>query len=320
LQRKYLANFCQRWLGYRENRMAKITIFTAPKPFTDPHVNVIQRNAIRSWLELGDDVDVLLLGDEDGMEEFAAELGVRQIKDIECSELGTPLVSSLFGTARENSTTDLLAYVNADIILLPDFVSSAVLMQQKSDKFLLVGQRWDLEITDEINFTSGWRDELKDKMKNSGNIHPPTGSDYFTYTRNVYKNTPEFTIGRAGWDNWFIYHAVTQPWIAADATESITVIHQNHDYSHLPDSKPHYTQPETFENIKIAGGRKNMYFLYDVNHVLVDGSINRKKLDLYRLIRKLEVIIHPPGVDLKGFRWKLTLWLAGFRRKLELRK
>ena len=30
-----------------------ITIFTAPKPFTDPHIDLIQRNAIRSWRDLG---------------------------------------------------------------------------------------------------------------------------------------------------------------------------------------------------------------------------------------------------------------------------
>jgi hypothetical protein len=75
--------------------MPLITIFTAPKPFTDPHIYIIQRNAIRSWLELGNDVEVLLLGDEEGMEEFAAEFGVTHIKEIKCNQLGTPLVSSL---------------------------------------------------------------------------------------------------------------------------------------------------------------------------------------------------------------------------------
>ena len=35
--------------------MSFLTIFTAPKPFTDPHINLIQRNALRSWLALGPD-------------------------------------------------------------------------------------------------------------------------------------------------------------------------------------------------------------------------------------------------------------------------
>jgi hypothetical protein len=38
-----------------------VTFFTAPKPFTNPHINIIQRNAIQSWIRLGDKVQVLLL-------------------------------------------------------------------------------------------------------------------------------------------------------------------------------------------------------------------------------------------------------------------
>ena len=38
-----------------------LTIFTAPKPFTNPHIDTIQRNAIRSWVELGEAVQVVLV-------------------------------------------------------------------------------------------------------------------------------------------------------------------------------------------------------------------------------------------------------------------
>ena len=44
--------------------MTLLTIFTAPKPFTDPHIDLIQRNALRSWLAL-EDVEVFVVGDED---------------------------------------------------------------------------------------------------------------------------------------------------------------------------------------------------------------------------------------------------------------
>jgi len=300
--------------------MALITIFTSPKPFTDPHINEIQRNAILSWIALGDEVEVLLLGDEEGLGEFAAEFGIRQIKDIKCNELGTPLVSSLFDTARENSNTELLAYVNADIILLPDFISTSKEMLRQQEKFLLVGQRYDLDITEELNFDGNWKKMIEDELKGGGRLHPPSGSDYFIYTRNVYLKVPDFTIGRAGWDNWFIYHAVTQPWMAIDVTGSITVVHQNHDYSHLPGKKPHYDQPETFENIKLADGRKHMYFLYDVDQRIINLKISKKKYDLNRVLRAIERLIYPSGVDPKGFRWRITLWLIRFRNKMASRK
>ncbi len=43
--------------------MSLITFFSAPKPFTDPHIAMIQRNAIKSWTLLPD-VEVILLGEE----------------------------------------------------------------------------------------------------------------------------------------------------------------------------------------------------------------------------------------------------------------
>ena len=58
-----------------------LTIFTAPKPFTNPHIDLIQRNAIRSWVALGPEVEVLLIGEEEGLAEAARELGVRMTVD-----------------------------------------------------------------------------------------------------------------------------------------------------------------------------------------------------------------------------------------------
>ena len=83
--------------------MADLTIFTAPKPFTNPHIAVIQRNAIRSWLSLGPQVEVFLMGEEDGLSEFAAECGIKHLPDVKRSAAGTPLVSSMFAMARQHS-------------------------------------------------------------------------------------------------------------------------------------------------------------------------------------------------------------------------
>ena len=102
-----------------------LTIFTAPKPFTDAHIAAIQRNAIQSWQHLSEDVDVLLVGDEPGMAEVAAEYGLRQLPNVARNQSGTPLVSSIFSLARHASPAPLLAYLNADILLLPGFVASA---------------------------------------------------------------------------------------------------------------------------------------------------------------------------------------------------
>ena len=57
--------------------MSLVTIFITPKGFDREHIAVIQRNAVRSWKMLGEDVDILLIGDDEGVAENAQALGVR---------------------------------------------------------------------------------------------------------------------------------------------------------------------------------------------------------------------------------------------------
>ena len=75
--------------------MSLITIFSAPKPFTNPHIATIQYNAVRSWTKLPG-VDVILLGDESGLAEAARELGVKHIPDIPRSPSGAPKISTMY--------------------------------------------------------------------------------------------------------------------------------------------------------------------------------------------------------------------------------
>ncbi len=84
-----------------------LTIFTAPKPFVDPHIQVIQRNALKNWLALGDEVQVLVIGDEPGIAEVSSELGVRHIPGVKCNVQGTPLISSIFSTLLERQAQHL---------------------------------------------------------------------------------------------------------------------------------------------------------------------------------------------------------------------
>ena len=54
--------------------MAGITLFSTPKPFTDPFIATIQRNALRSWSLLGPEVEaraVSLEHDKVGLAERA---------------------------------------------------------------------------------------------------------------------------------------------------------------------------------------------------------------------------------------------------------
>ncbi len=269
--------------------MSQITVFTAPKPFTNPHIATIQRNAIRSWQHLGGDVEVLLIGEEPGLAEVAAELDIRHLPDVARNAQGTPLVSSIFELARANSASPLLAYVNADILLTPDFVEVAKAVMEQAERFLIVGQRWDLNIREELDFTSDWGRRVHEDVLARGRLHPPSGSDYFVFPRSCFSKVPPFAIGRAGWDNWMFFHARQQGWAVVNATQELIIIHQDHDYSHLPGGLPHYHLPETAENVRLAGGRRAIFSLQDADYELIAGQVRPIPKRGKKLWREIEI-------------------------------
>jgi len=271
--------------------MPLITLFSAPKPFTNPHIAMIQHNAIKSWTLLPD-VEVILLGEETGLAEAAKELGVKHLPSVARNDAGTPLISSMFQLARENSSSDLLCIINADMILMPDFLEAAKQAVKLKDKFVLLSQRWDLDVTQPLDFSGGWENRLRSVVSGQGNLHRPAGSDFFLFPLSTFLEVPAFTIGRAGWDNWMIYKARKEGCVVIDCTPSIMIVHQNHDYSHLPEGKSHYEHPDTNKNIRLAGGQANIrYTILDSTHQLVDGKLIRPKLTYLRFMRKVELFL-----------------------------
>ena len=272
--------------------MPLITLFSAPKPFTDPRIATIQRNAIKSWTLLPD-VEVILLGEEPGLAEAARELGVMHLPQVRPNANGTPLISSMVQLAREHSTSELLCIINADMLLMPDFREAARRSRMQRDRFVLLSQRWDLDVTQSIEFTEGWQDRLRSTVLGQGSLHRPAGSDFFLFPGSCYTDIPDFAIGRAGWDNWMIYKARKEKWTVIDCTPSVMIVHQNHDYSHLPGGKPHYEHPDTNENIRLAGGEANIrYTVLDATHQLApSGKLVRPKMSYLRFMRGVELFL-----------------------------
>lgn len=279
--------------------MSLITIFITPKGFDREHIALIQRNAIRSWKALGSDVDILLIGDDPGVEENAKALGVRHIRDVKRNASGTPMLDDIFRLARENSDSPLLAYVNADIILKRDFVDVSRKILEKEKKFLLVGQRWDLDVQTDLDFSEGWETAFDEDLKARGRRHPAGGSDYFVFPRGIFQEIPAFAIGRSGWDNWMFYEARVRGWKLINCSSAINIIHQDHDYAHLPNGLPHYRQPESAENVKAAGGKRTIFTLLDCNYQAdAAGAVNRIPLDnKKKILREIEIF---PLVTLKS--------------------
>jgi hypothetical protein len=254
-----------------------LTIFSAPKPFSDPHIARIQRNAIASWLHLGEEVEILLVGDEQGLAEVGAEFGVRVLRDVERNEEGTPLISSIFQLASGESRHSFLCYTNTDILLFQDLIDAVQKISSRFNDFLILGQRWDLDLERELTFGEGWQRKLMEEVHSRGQRHPPMGSDYFIFRQELFQDIPAFALGRAGWDNWMIYAGRRAGVPVVDASEAITVVHQNHDYHHLPNKQPHYRLPESLRNIELGGGRETIFNLPDATWRMDQKSLFRNR-------------------------------------------
>ena len=269
--------------------MPFLTIFTAPKPFTNPHINIIQRNAIQAWKSLGD-VEVILIGDEPGIPEAARELGVRNVQKVERDEKGIPTVRSVMEVGHANSNSPILCYANADMILMSDLLRAARQVAAQAKDFLLIGQRWNLDLTEPFNFNADWEKRLRLEVDQRGEFYTPWGIDYFVFPRHLYTDVPNFTIGRPAWDNWMVFHARTTFGLVVDATRVVLAVHQNHDYSHLPGNKPPYGSEVAKSNLAKAGGRKCVYNVLDANRELIHGEIRVPRFYFARLLRRIEHI------------------------------
>ena len=214
-----------------------LTIFAIPKAF-DGHIGVIQRNAIRSWTLLQPRPEVILFGDDPGTAEVAQEFGLRHVPGVARNEFGTPLVSDLFQQAQALAAHDLLVYVNSDIVLLQDFLEAVQQVASSRGRFLMVGRRMDVDITEPLPLeVADWPERLRRLALAQGKLNIARSIDYFVFSHGLYATVPPFAIGRFWWDNWLIWKARSLGAAVVDASSVVLAVHQNHDYGHYPRGK-----------------------------------------------------------------------------------
>jgi hypothetical protein len=293
--------------------MSFLTIFSAPKPFINPHINIIQRNALQSWTRL-ENVSVILVGNEPGIPEACKEFGIQNVPQVDRDDKGVPTVKSVMEAGHKCSDSPLLCYANGDMILMSDMVRAARQVSTQVTDFLVVGQRWDLDLPRPFDFNGDWETRLRSEVNKRGEFYTPWGVDYFIFPHHLYIDVPNFTIGRPAWDNWMIYHARTTFGMAIDATRSVMVVHQNHDYSHLPGNKPPYGSDVAKRNLALAGGRKCVYHVLDTNRELINGKVTRPQFSLARVLRRLERAFITE--DMAGWRGQVSIRLGKMERTL----
>jgi hypothetical protein len=253
-----------------------LTIFTIPKAFKG-HIGTIQRNAIQSWTLLRPRPEIIIFGNEDGTAQVAREFHLRHLPEIVSNEHGTPILSDLFRQAESQATFECMCYVNADILVLSDFLPAVSLVSKKLKKFLIVSERINLDITEAMTFEPGWEASVKARSRETGVRVGHTAIDIFVFPRGTYRHVPDFAIGRLWFDQWLIKGARESKIPVVDLTRVAPVIHQNHDYNHVPGGKHEiWHGKETEENLQLYGSAPHSFTFLDVTHELTpDGRIRR---------------------------------------------
>jgi hypothetical protein len=245
-----------------------LTLFACPKPLDGGHIETIQRNAIASWTRLPGGPEIILFGDESASR-LAEELGTRSSDRIELTATGAPLLDSLFPAAEELASGDVLAYVNADIVLMADFCAAAARVSARRRAFLMVGRRTDLDIAGRLDFGEGWEARLRDRAAREGRLHSHEAIDYFVFRAGLWDEIPPLAVGRASFDNWLVRQARDLGAAVVDATPVVLAVHQDHDYGHVRGGEAEvYSGPEADRNMELAGGAAKLFFIHDATHVL----------------------------------------------------
>lgn len=274
-----------------------LTIFACPKPFVG-ETRQAQRNAILSWLSLRPRCQVVLVADEPGTREVAAELGIDFVGDVARSAQGTPLVNGVFRAGAMAARSSRLCYVNADIILFSGALAAIERAFAALPGALLVGRRTDLRLGRPIDVAGDWEPALCAEAQQRGRLHGPSGIDYFVFPRGAFRDMPPFAIGRFAWDNWILYDAAQRGMPIVDVTSGVLAIHQDHGYEHHPGGRTGILRgPEARANAELVGAGAAAYAraftIRDATYRLTDRGVEPSR-GLGRLYRA--IVARSPSV------------------------
>lgn len=285
-----------------------ITFFSSPRPFNDRHISIIQKNAIQSWMQL-EDCEVLLIGDDKGVAEIAAEFNIAHFPEVKTTKAGIPWRDSMFALAREHARHRLLCFISSDIIIIDHFLERV--RQVTFPEFVLTGFRFDMDITDPIDFTApDWKSSLRTKLPDDGVLHGPAAVDYAVYPKELSPPIlPPFPVNLPAWDGWFLYQFKSRHIPIINAGDSITVIHQNHNHRTQKGRKKNVWRKdaEAKRILNKAGGLSCLLTLRESDYILTQEGIIKAPFP-YNILS--QIALHKPYQKFLGFkRWVQQLLL-----------
>ena len=195
-------------------------------------------NALHGLVRVFQAESVLLLVDSPSgcasRPHFLAASACEDLSQCRSVTFKAPEMHCIFGTilraAEARHSTDIVGYINGDIMIFESFARSLETVQSSYERFLMVGKRHNADFAPSLPKTShGWR-ALEQRAKS----YPLDGGyaiDYFFLRRQdasrFMYNFPPFIIGTQRWDNTLLamIYRDTQM-VVVDASETATALHQ----------------------------------------------------------------------------------------------
>jgi len=212
-----------------------ITIFTVPKPY-NKKINRIQDNAIKNWLNISDEFEIITLGDK---ENKLKNYDFKHIDNIKKNIYGSFLINDIFYKIQKEASNNIIMYLSTDILLMKNIIEIIKKINNIFSEYLIIGNRWNIDINEKIDYKTDWEEHLIHILEEKGELlsfeedetNFPYYSDLFAFPKGTYDEIKPLSI-RYWWDNWIIHLALLKNIPVIDITDKTLIIHQNHEKMH----------------------------------------------------------------------------------------
>lgn len=225
-----------------------LTIYSTLRSFDDPRANIMQHNAIKSWLYLDPKPEIIIMGAGKGVARFCNQYNLKNVS-VEKNEFQVPYLDDMMRKAENIAENDYLLLVSGDIILFQETMNALNAVKDRLSMFCMTAIKRETNLNELLDFNSDWKTTVENSF---AHFSLPTSGDFFLYKKgflNSLDQIPRFVIGRSGCDSWLLSQSHKSGFLI-NATESIPIFHQQHDHSHM--AMVDGDSPERTKNLELA--------------------------------------------------------------------
>lgn len=264
----------------------------------------MQRRALASWVHVVGPEHVYVVGDDEGVAEVAADLGVHHVPRVPRSPSGRPLLHAAFERVLAKTDDRFACYVNGDVIIFPDVLKGVDACGVALNQFLMVSRRVEVSLPHDLSHGAGLLEDVRRMAEREGLLAPPLAIDLFAFPTSWWRGMPPFAVGVPGWDNWMIYAARHRGTPVVDATPDVTVVHQDLEAGYARGKSAHFTGPDGERHAALVGGAVT-FDIADATHELRDGRLRPRRRSVSERSLKHALLTQP---FLRRFVYPAVAW------------